>query len=87
MFKMTQSSWILVKLVLYLFFLIGTYVAYPPQRPDPFNLLRGASIFSKIWTTCRQYEIQYTEQRMIKYNYTYDCTCAFFYTTCVIKIY
>jgi len=72
MFNMTQSSWILVRLVLYLFFLICIHVAYPPHWPGTFNFACGAGICSKIWTACRQYEIQYTEQRMFKckYNYT-----------------
>ena len=63
---MPQSGWLLAIPVLYLFLLICIHVAYHPHRPGPFNLSFGAGIFSKIWPACRQYEIQYTEQKMFK---------------------
>jgi hypothetical protein len=52
------------------------------------NLLCGAGNFGKIWPACGQHEIQYTKWRMNKYtyNYMYNFTHVFLYTSRAIKI-
>jgi hypothetical protein len=51
----------------------------------PLTLLCGAGNFGKIWSACRQHEIQYTERKMCKD--THDLTCLFFYISYTIVVY
>jgi hypothetical protein len=48
------------------------------------KLLCGAGNLGEIWSACGQYEIEYTDRRMLKYmyNYVYNFTCVFLYIMC-----
>ena len=71
--------------ILLVIFALFFNVLSPVPRPGLLNLLRGAGNFGKIWSACRQHEIQYTQRRMNQYmhNYMYNVTV---YTSSAINM-
>jgi hypothetical protein len=50
------------------------------SRSGLLNLLCGAGNFSKIWSACRQHEIQHTEWRMNKYMYIHTIILCLYWS-------
>jgi hypothetical protein len=57
-------------------------------RAGMLELLCGVGKFSKIWSACRQHEVQYTQWKMDGYtcNCMYSVTFASLCRSCAVKI-